>query len=228
MIDLTNHDEILVCPSVLAADFANLERDIATIQEATPILHLDIMDGHFVPNISFGPGVVKSIRAVTDQFLDVHLMVSNPGMWVEPFAKAGADMIVIHVEATPHAERVLSDIKGRGLRAGVALTPQTPLSVLDYLLDVLDMVLVMTVNPGFGGQSFIPMSLQKIADLREMFLQAGRNIAIQVDGGIDEHTAPLVTKAGASLLVAGSAIFGKPDPVAALTAIQRAASQGRK
>lgn len=228
MIDLTNHDEILVCPSVLAADFANLERDIATIQEATPILHLDIMDGHFVPNISFGPGVVKSIRAVTDQFLDVHLMVSNPGMWVEPFAKAGADMIVIHVEATPHAERVLSDIKGRGLKAGVALTPQTPLSVLDYLLDVLDMVLVMTVNPGFGGQSFIPMSLQKIADLREMFLQAGRNIAIQVDGGIDEHTAPLVTKAGASLLVAGSAIFGKPDPVAALTAIQRAASQGRK
>lgn len=228
MIDLTNHDEILVCPSVLAADFANLERDIATIQEATPILHLDIMDGHFVPNISFGPGVVKSIRAVTDQFLDVHLMVSNPGMWVEPFAKAGADMIVIHVEATPHAERVLSDIKGRGLKAGVALTPQTPLSVLDYLLDVLDMVLVMTVNPGFGGQSFIPMSLQKVADLREMFLQAGRNIAIQVDGGIDEHTAPLVTKAGASLLVAGSAIFGKPDPVAALTAIQRAASQGRK
>lgn len=228
MIDLTNHDEILVCPSVLAADFANLKRDIAEIKDATPILHLDIMDGHFVPNISFGPGVVKSIRAVTDQFLDVHLMVSDPGMWVEPFAKAGADMIVIHVEATPHAERVLSDIKGRGLKAGVALTPQTPLSVLDYLLDVLDMVLVMTVNPGFGGQSFIPMSLQKIADLREKFQKAGRNIAIQVDGGIDEHTAPLVTKAGASLLVAGSAIFGKPDPVASLTAIQNAAVQGRQ
>ena len=148
--------ETAICPSLLSADFSKLDQSIGLIKADTPILHLDIMDGHFVPNISFGPGIVSIVRTLTDQLLDVHLMVSDPARWIEPFYKAGADFLVIHLEATPHAERLLTEIRERGMRAGIALTPQTPVSMLDYLMDKLDLILLMTVNPGFGGQSYLP------------------------------------------------------------------------
>lgn len=218
--------EPLICPSLLAADFANLERDIKRVEEKTKILHLDVMDGHFVPNMSFGPPVVSAVNKITNMILDVHLMIKNPEIWVEPFHKAGADILVIHLESTPHAQRVLADIRERGMRAGIALTPQTPVSMLDYLMNDLDLVLLMTVNPGFGGQKYIPAMTEKIRVLRERIDDTGKPILLQVDGGIDETTAPIVAGAGADLLVAGSAVFGHDDPAESIERLLGAARIG--
>lgn len=218
--------EPLICPSLLSADFAALGRDIELLKDKSPMLHLDIMDGHFVPNISFGPAVVSAVRKQTEQMLDVHLMVTDPARWVEPFFKAGADLLVFHLEATPHAQRLLAEIRGRGMRAGIALTPQTPVSMLDWLMDDLDLILLMTVNPGFGGQAYIPVMTEKIRTLRERIDDSGKSILLQVDGGIDETTAPAASAAGADLLVAGSAVFGQADPVDALERLQAAARFG--
>lgn len=218
--------ESVICPSLLSADFARLGESIGQIKSGTPILHLDIMDGHFVPNLSFGPGIVSVVRSLTDQLLDVHLMVSDPAHWIEPFYKAGADFLVIHLESTPHAQRVLAGIRAKGMRAGIALTPQTPVSALDYLMDDLDLVLLMTVNPGFGGQAYIPAMTEKIRVLRERIDDSRREILLQVDGGIDLKTAPLAARAGADLLVAGSAVFGQDDPAAALEQLKMAARLG--
>jgi len=219
--------ETVICPSLLSADFSKLDQSIGQIKADTPILHLDIMDGHFVPNISFGPGIVSIVRTLTDQLLDVHLMVSDPARWIEPFYKAGADFLVIHLEATPHAERLLTEIRERGMRAGIALTPQTPVSMLDYLMDKLDLILLMTVNPGFGGQSYLPAMTEKIRVLRDRIDDSGRSILLQVDGGIDVRTAPIAAQAGADLLVAGSAVFGEDDPAAALEQLKMAARLGQ-
>ena len=198
---------LLVAPSILAADFARLGDEVRTADAAgADWIHVDVMDGHFVPNISIGPLVVKALRPLTKKPLDVHLMIAPADPYLEAFAKAGADIITIHPEAGPHLERSLSVIRSLGKRAGVALNPSTPESAIGYVIDKVDLVLAMTVNPGFGGQSFIPAVVDKVRALKKMI--GGRPIDLEVDGGITPETAPLVTAAGANVLVAGSAIFG--------------------
>ena len=203
---------VYFAPSMLAADFSCLKDQVNQIEEAgAHWLHLAIMDGHFVPNITFGPEVVKAIRPHSKLFFDAHLMICKPDKYIESFAKAGADLITVHIETCIHLHRTIQEIKERGVKAAVALNPVTPLKDLEYILPDLDMVLIMTVNPGFGGQKFIPQMLPKIAKLRKMIDEAGLNVEIQVDGGINCETAPQVVAAGASVLVAGSAVFGQAD-----------------
>jgi len=208
-----------LCPSVLSADFSRLAEEIERVREHTGLVHLDVMDGHFVPNITFGPPVVKSIRKATDLPLDCHLMIENPDRYVPEFAKAGADYLSVHVEACPHLHRTIQLIRSEGMIPGVALNPATPLTALDLILGDVDFVLVMSVNPGFGGQSFIPVALDKIESLAQRIRSENLDVAIQVDGGVSLKTVTSLVTAGAEWFVAGSAVFGAEDPAAAAAAL---------
>jgi ribulose-phosphate 3-epimerase len=217
-----------IAPSLLSADFAALGDAIATVERGgADLIHVDVMDGHFVPNISIGPPVVRALKRVARTPLDVHLMLADPDRYLEAFAEAGASMLSVHVEVLPHLHRTLTAIKGMGLKAGAVLNPSTPVVTLEEVAGDVDFVLVMSVNPGFGAQTFIPRSVPKIAAIRALLDSAGNPAPIEVDGGIDLTTAPLVVGAGASILVAGNAIFRAPDPAAAVGELRVAALGGR-
>ena len=206
----------LISPSILSADFARLGEEVRAIDEAgADWIHVDVMDGHFVPNLTIGPNVVKAIRSWSDKPFDVHLMISPVDAYLEAFAEAGADIITVHPEAGPHVHRTVQAIKGLGKKAGISLNPATPAKMLDYLIDEIDLVLVMSVNPGFGGQSFISSQLRKIEAVRKMIDKTGRAIHLEVDGGVNPEIARQCVDAGADVLVAGSAAFkGGPDQYA--------------
>ena len=217
--------QVQIAPSILSADFAALGRDIAAVERGgADLIHVDVMDGHFVPNITIGPPVVRAIKKVATRPLDVHLMIEHPDRYVEAFVDAGADMISVHVEAVPHLHRTIAFIKKLGARAGAVLNPSTPAVLLEDIAGDLDFVLVMSVNPGFGGQAFIPHSVEKVKRVRAVLMAAGSSAPIEIDGGIDEHTAASVVAAGAGILVAGQAIFGGNNPEAATRALRAAAA----
>ena len=213
----------LLAPSLLSADFVRLAEEIARVEAAgADWLHLDIMDGHFVPNLTFGPPVVAAIRKISKLPLDVHLMVSNPTALVEQFAEAGADYLTVHVETEPHLHRLVNRIRELGVKPAVTLNPATSVDLLDEILSEVDMVLVMSVNPGFGGQKFIPASLDKIRRLRQKLKRLDRQVLIEVDGGVNQETAPQLIEAGVDVLVAGSAVFGSADMKATIAALKQA------
>lgn len=218
---------LIIAPSILSADFANLTQEIEKVEKAgCDWLHVDVMDGHFVPNITIGPPVIRCLNKIATVPLDVHLMITDPDRYLEDFAEAGASYITVHTEACIHLQRTLAHIRKLGKKAGVSLNPATPPEVLQYVLDDLDLVLIMSVNPGFGGQKFIPAILPKITKLREMFEKAGKkDIRISVDGGINNETAKLVTAAGADVLVAGSSIYGSANVKEAISNLRKAAHQ---
>ncbi|MCU0887519.1 MAG: ribulose-phosphate 3-epimerase [Rubritepida sp.] len=212
---------IRIAPSLLAADFARLGEEVRAVERAgADWLHLDIMDGHFVPNISYGPALVKALKPHCALPFDVHLMIAPADPFLAAFAEAGARVISLHPEAGPHLHRSLQSIRALGCQAGVVLNPATPVSAVENVLDLVDLILVMTVNPGFGGQSFLASQLAKISALRAMIAQSGREIALEVDGGVTAETAPRCIEAGADVLVAGTAVFGAPDYAAAIAALR--------
>ncbi|HLR04678.1 MAG TPA: ribulose-phosphate 3-epimerase [Pyrinomonadaceae bacterium] len=214
---------IEIAPSILSADFTRLGQQIEIVEGAgASLLHVDVMDGRFVPNITVGLPVVKAISRATQLPIDAHLMIVEPGRYAEQFVKAGAQMVSIHIEADPHAHRTLSAIRAAGAQAGVAINPATPLSALDEALKFADYVLLMSVNPGFGGQAFIPESLDKVRRLRKMIDERGLKARIEIDGGIDAENIAEVASAGAEIIVSGSAIFGAPDPAVALRKLREA------
>lgn len=217
---------IKIAPSILAADFAKLGEEIKEVEKAgADLIHIDVMDGHFVPNITMGPLVVDAVRPITDLPLDVHLMIENPDAYIEQFVKAGADYITVHVEACPHLHRTLQLIRSYDVKSGVVLNPHTPVESILHVLDQVDMVLFMTVNPGFGGQKFIDTVLPKVKQLADIIQEHDLSIDIQIDGGVDEKTIGSCVEAGANILVAGSAIFGQKDRTAALQAIKAAGEE---
>lgn len=217
---------IKIAPSILAADFSKLSEEVIEVEEAgASLIHIDVMDGHFVPNITMGPLVVEALRPVTKLPLDVHLMIENPDAYIEQFAKAGADYITVHVEACPHLHRTLQLIRSHGVKSGVVLNPHTPVETILHVLDEIDLVLFMTVNPGFGGQKFIHAVLPKVKQLSNIIKERNLPIEIEIDGGVDEETIIPCVEAGATILVAGSAIFGKQNRAEALREI-KAAGEG--
>ena len=217
---------IRLAPSILAADFAALGDAVAAAERGgADLIHVDVMDGHFVPNLTVGPAVVRSLKRVTRVPLDVHLMITDPDRYAEAFVDAGAAMLSVHVEVLPHLNRTLAFIKGLGAKAGVAVNPSTPLVALEEVIADVDFVLIMSVNPGFGGQAFLPRSASKVRALRAMLDRAGSRAPIEVDGGLDVDTVGAVVRAGAEILVAGSSIFRTPDVAAAARALRQAAEQ---
>lgn len=212
---------VKIAPSILSADFAKLGEEIKSVEAGgADLIHVDVMDGHFVPNITIGPLIVAAIRPLTNLPLDVHLMIENPEAYVEAFAKAGADYITVHVEACVHLHSTIQQIKALGVKAGVVLNPATPIETIQHVIEDVDLVLLMSVNPGFGGQAFIPSVLPKIKAVKEMIAEKELTVEIQVDGGVNEETAKRCVEAGATILVAGSAVYNKEDRKKAIAALK--------
>ena len=219
--------DILIAPSILSADFGRLKEEIQAVDEGgADVIHVDVMDGHFVPNITIGPLVVKAARQASDKPLDVHLMISDADSYIDQFIEAGADWITVHVEACTHLQRTLSYIREQGLLAGAVLNPATPLDTLEFVLDDLDLVMLMTVNPGFGGQSFIPATLEKIRRLKAMIDSRGLEVGIEVDGGISSQTIAAAAAAGANIFVAGSAVYNSRSYQETIAELRRLAGTG--
>lgn len=212
---------IKIAPSILSADFASLAEEVARVEGEADLLHLDVMDGHFVPNITFGPPLVSALRKRTSLPFDVHLMVSDPDRLLLPFVEAGADYLTVHVEACPHLHRTLQRIREQGIKAGVSLNPSTPLSAIEWVKGEVDLILLMSVNPGWGGQTFIPATLTKIRELAEMAKRDSLAFELEVDGGIHANNCKEVAEAGATILVAGSFVFGSPDPAQAIRQMKK-------
>ena len=221
--------DIVIAPSILSADFSRLGAEVRAVEKAgAGIIHVDVMDGHFVPNITIGPLVVRAVRQVTDLPLDVHLMITEPDRYLQDFAEAGADWITVHVEACTHLHRTIHHIKDLGKKAGAVLNPATSLATLDYILEDVDLIMLMSVNPGFGGQSFIPSTLQKIRELRQRLDRVNPEAGIEIDGGISPRTIAEVAAAGANIFVAGSAIYGQDDYDAIISQLKELAGTARK